>query len=548
MTGLRYRDVGCVALLLAYAWAGIDTRLIHHGQGLVFSTAPGFAGDFLKHPGGPGDYLYALIAQAYAFRTWGAIVLTAQVVAAAALIETYSVALARRTFPLLRLAPALVVLLQPGLYFQQTRLKPGIPVALALAVAFAVLARRRRGTVMRIGAAAPMLAAAYYLGGVAAAAVFALAAAAVFLRRSGKTAAPRKNAPQRPAWRWLPAWTQTVLLLLCLGAACVYSHRINDAGRRLARVYYRTYREDWPAVLKAARGLKSTDFNPLIRYQINLALHETNRLADEMFRFPQADSVVLEFRVDPFVPYSLSLADMCLRLGRVNEAEHFAGEALVGAEFDPRLYRLMARTNMVKGQRGVARKILTALSYDLGSGQWARAQLFELARDPESAGNPDIQRLRERMNRKDDVVEVWQRADGPVPDITRMLQDQLAEDPSNRTAFEFLMGACLLARDLPSVNVWMPRIKDMTGPAYVGPGGARRTPRHYQEAMALFEAKTGQAAEIEGLEIQPETRERLAAFSRIVRQFPSRDAAMRAAWGFRDSYFFFFAFGPGDYR
>ena len=512
MTGLRYRDVGSVAVFLAYAWAGIDPRLIHYGQGLVFSTAPGFLGDSLKHPGGPGDYLYALIAQAYAFRTWGAIVLTAQVVAAGALIEMCCLVLAKRTYPLLRLAPAFVVLLQPDLYYQQTRLKPGILAALALAVALAVLAKRWRSTVTRIGAA------------------------------------PRKNAPQRAArWR-LPAWAQTVLLLLCLGGACAYSYRINAAGRRLAEVYYRAYREDWPAVLKAARGLKSTDFNPLIRYQIDLALHETDRLGDEMFRFPQVDSMVPEFRVSPFVPYSLSLADMCLRLGRVNEAEHFAGEALAGAELDPRLHRLMARTNMVKGQRGVVRKILTALSYDLGSGQWARAQLRELARNPESAGDPDIRRLRERMNRNDDVVVVWQRSEGPIPDIARMLQDQLAEDPSNRTAFEFLMGTYLLARDLPSVNAWMPRIKDMTDPAYVGPDGARRTPRHYQEAMALFEAKTGQTAQIEGFEIQPETRQRLAAFSQLVRQSPSRDAAMQAAWGFRDSYFFFFAFGPGDYR
>ncbi|MCX6631839.1 MAG: hypothetical protein NTW28_29875 [Candidatus Solibacter sp.] len=30
----------------------------------------------------------------------------------------------------------------------------------------------------------------------------------------------------------------------------------------------------------------------------------------------------------------------------------------------------------------------------------------------------------------------------------------------------------------------MPRIADMTGAGYVEPGGRRRTPRHYQEAMA----------------------------------------------------------------
>jgi hypothetical protein len=95
----------------------------------------------------------------------------------------------------------------------------------------------------------------------------------------------------------------------------------------------------------------------------------------------------------------------------------------------------------------------------------------------------------------------------------------------------------------------MPRIKNMTGPAYVGPDGKRRTPRHYQEAMALRADMTGKTVNIEGCEIQPETLEHLAAFNRIVRQSPSKELAMQVAWrDFRDTYFFYFTFGPGDYR
>jgi hypothetical protein len=39
------------------------------------------------------------------------------------------------------------------------------------------------------------------------------------------------------------------------------------------------------------------------------------------------------------------------------------------------------------------------------------------------------------------------------------------------------------------------------------------------------------------------------AFKRTVTQVFTREAAMQAAWNdFRDTYFFYFAFGPGDYR
>jgi hypothetical protein len=153
------------------------------------------------------------------------------------------------------------------------------------------------------------------------------------------------------------------------------------------------------------------------------------------------------------------------------------------------------------------------------------------------------------MLRHDDMLAVWQRAGQPGADMERLLLDQLRQDPSNRMAFEFLLGAYLVARDVSAVSALMPRIKDMTGPAYVLSDGRRRTPRHYQEAMALYADMTGKPVNIEGFEIQPETLQRMAAFRRIVIQFPSRERAMQAVWNeYRDTYFFYYVFGPGDYR
>ena len=51
----RLGDAAFFAVFLVYVWVGIDTRLIYHWQGPVFSTIPGFLDDFLKYPGGPAD-------------------------------------------------------------------------------------------------------------------------------------------------------------------------------------------------------------------------------------------------------------------------------------------------------------------------------------------------------------------------------------------------------------------------------------------------------------------------------------------------------------
>jgi hypothetical protein len=147
------------------------------------------------------------------------------------------------------------------------------------------------------------------------------------------------------------------------------------------------------------------------------------------------------------------------------------------------------------------------------------------------------------------VFPVWQNPDKPKADVNRLLLDLLEQDPSNRMAFEFLMGNYLLHRDLASARALMPRIRDMAGAAYETRDGRRRTPVHYQEAMAMYGDGAGAPAPLPGVEVEAETLNRMAVFKRVIAQSAGRDGAKQAAWErFRHSYFFYFVFGPGDYR
>jgi hypothetical protein len=597
----RLLDVAFWAGFLVYLYSGIDTRLIFHWQAPAFYMTTEFAGGFLKYPGGPVDYVYRLLAQAYAFQALGALVLTAQVAAVSALTGV-----CWRTWPLLRFAPAVVLLYSLNLYYDHTPLAA----ALLLALAAAIPVVRRAATPMWL--LITLLPAVYYLGGMALV-FFALTAAGALIARrqyakgiaslllaaalpvavegSGLLHLPtsardwfidtdfrklaiwwllylfcalasfvcsRPSAPgpvvhiakgrRRPPWHW-PTVLAPIAVLACLAAVAVLSYRTNARDRRLAAVDYYTSRESWPEVIAASDHLVAADFNSLTRYEVNLALHETNRLGDEMFRFPQAGSALPGLRVDVFVPYMIRVIDLFLRLGRINDAERFGNEALIVGPSDRRIFRLMADLNMVKGQTGAARKFLTILSDEAGSATWARRQLRELNDDPQLAGDESVQLLRRRMLRNDDVIPVWQNPDKPDADVNRLLLDQLERDPSNRMAFEFLMGNYLLARDLPAARALVPRIRYMTGAAYEGPDGRRRTPRHYQEAMAMYGDAAGKPVEVEGLEIEPETLNRMAVFKRLMSQSAGKEAAMQSAWSrFRDTYFFYYVFGPGDYR
>jgi hypothetical protein len=178
----RVQDAAFLAACLVYIWAGIDPRLIYHCQRPIFYTSPGFLDQFLRYPGGPADYLYALVAQTYAFAGWGAIVLTAQIAAVVALPEAYFTSLAGRPLPLVRYVPALLLLSQANLYYDRTPMTLALLLGLALAILFVRLSRRWNNWAALLAAFAAMLLAAYCLAGVAIV-FFAPAAAMVLIAR-----------------------------------------------------------------------------------------------------------------------------------------------------------------------------------------------------------------------------------------------------------------------------------------------------------------------------------------------------------------------------
>ena len=571
----RLLDAAFLAGVLAYAIFGIDTRLIYHWQAPALYLTREFTLEHLSYPGGPADYVHRLVLQAFPSPVWGGILLTALLAGVAVLTEAW-----RERRSLLRFVPVLLCLYPLSLYYERTALLEALLLGLGAAIPFA----RGKAPRWTFLVAAPMV---YFFGGAALVVFGAIAGGAGIERRqygwaagflvfaaalpvvaerllytphpaaSWFFAADRwetatwwslflfygigscwKPGPRLAGARWLPSAGATAVLA-ALVVVTVLSYRANDRDRRLAALDYYASKEDWAGVIASSARLRSADFNSLTRYEINLALHETNRLGDAMFRFPQSGSTMPALRTEAFLPYMIRVTDLLLRLGRANDAEHFGNEALILGDSDPRVLRLMAEIEMAKGRPEAARKVLTVLSTEPGSASWAQRRLA----DP---GSGLAQRS---LTRTDDFIAVWQNPDKPDADANRLLLDQLKQDPTNRMAFEFLMGNSLLARDLPGVRALLPRMRQLSGPAYETPDGRRRTPRHYQEAFAMYMDAAGEQPVIDGVEIEPETLNRMAIFKRIMSQSAGRNAAMQAAWSrFRDTYFFYYVFGPGDYR
>jgi len=104
-------------------------------------------------------------------------------------------------------------------------------------------------------------------------------------------------------------------------------------------------------------------------------------------------------------------------------------------------------------------------------------------------------------------------------------------------AFEYLMAWYMLTKQLDKFAQNLDRLDDFDYPDI---------PRHYQEAILIYEVFTNKKIDLKGRQISNRTLQRARIFGNIVNRFSSSNrmqAARATAGDFGDTYFFYFNFG-----
>ncbi|MCK4375378.1 MAG: hypothetical protein KAX19_08615, partial [Candidatus Brocadiae bacterium] len=290
----------------------------------------------------------------------------------------------------------------------------------------------------------------------------------------------------------------------------------------------------WAELLDRARTIPPHWYNMLVCYDVNRALHHTGRLADEMFSYPQSPSGLLippgqMIKAVGSPPFALmKFSDILFELGRVNESEHMAHEVFQRIGPRPSVLQRLALINIVKKQTAAARALLGALSKDVTRGRWARDCLSRLEADPALSADQEVRRTRSLMVTEDYVQD---------PSVEVLLMQCLEANKRNRMAFEYLMAHFMLTGRLDGFVDNLHRLDDFD---YAG------IPRHYEEAILVYQAATLSSVDLHGRSVSPGTLERFRAFTEVwARYRGDREGARRALAGEHgDSYFFYCKFGP----
>jgi hypothetical protein len=220
------------------------------------------------------------------------------------------------------------------------------------------------------------------------------------------------------------------------------------------------------------------------------------------------------------------VSDIFFELGRINEAEHLATEALEDQGPRPWILERIGLARVAKGQWQSGRPFLDALSHDLIYGGRGSRYLAMLQSDPDLRDVPDVRRLHASVSLEDTA--------GPLS-IEKHLELLLDRDPANRMATEYLMAHCLLTGDLDVFAARLGRAVALTG---------GRVSDLYQEALLVYAATGGADTAAAEQFVSPRVRRRFEQFNGVVERYgEDKSGAMRAlAADFRRSYFPYYAF------
>ncbi len=328
--------------------------------------------------------------------------------------------------------------------------------------------------------------------------------------------------------------TALVLVLLSAGSALPRwiprrAGAFSPSGGSLSVCYF-SKRGDYERVLDEALKLSPEEFNDLVVLNVNLALHRTGQLLDEMFYWPQFSTSLFplyDFRVG-LKDYRHIFIDKYLRLGRFNEAEHCAYEMMTDPPGPEVLWRL-AFIHMVKDEPETARIYLRMLSGDLMYRGKALAYLDILEDDPRLSGVAEITVLRERELPESDLEQILvRRGKEFFPDRSAMYSNLLDHNPSNRMAADYLIGSFLLQGNVRGVIESIHRLR---------PAGYREMPRLVQEAVMVYkQQRVRPLFDMHGFEICPETEEDFWDFVQSAAPVMEMDPADASVQEFVDEY------------
>lgn len=209
----------------------------------------------------------------------------------------------------------------------------------------------------------------------------------------------------------------------------------------------------------------------LALFHLYRALYFKGQLLENVLSYPFRDRAIKCFMMSKEFAFTAALAnsDFLMDLGHVNEAEHWAHEALSLHGATPEVLERLFQVNILKKNTTFASMCLIKLQKTFVGKDFVKNNL-QLIDNPENIyQDPFMREIKQNMPQKDFPFFTY--------NFRVYLENLVAACPDNKAAFDYLMFEYLLSGRLPKMAEKIHLFKKF---------GYSHLPRHVEEACILY--------------------------------------------------------------
>ena len=256
-----------------------------------------------------------------------------------------------------------------------------------------------------------------------------------------------------------------IILIICFFG---FKKWANFDAEEIMAYDYLVRNKQWAEVLEY--NTKKPPQNYLSLAMLNLALAKTGLLGDKMFNYDQhgLDGLFLIFNK---IGYTTPLMgnEILYHLGFINASQKYTFEAMEiipNKDKSARTIIRLAETNLINGQYKVSEKYLKLLEKTIFYRKWAKNTMEYLYNEDKINDHPDWGEKRKYKVKNDYFFD--------IQNMEEALINMVEDNPGNKIAFEYLMAAYLINKDLANFIKYFPGIENFN---------YKEVPISYQEAM-----------------------------------------------------------------
>lgn len=260
------------------------------------------------------------------------------------------------------------------------------------------------------------------------------------------------------------------IILLCLAGSAYYT--FDPENKQTDQYIYLAREHDWDEIISLSQHTKA--FDNLRIFLINRAMCHKRILLTKFFSIPQNlkfDGLVLSR--DYSIALPLLKSDFYMDIGLINQANHWAHEALSIKGETPLILKRLAEVNLIKNKLDAADMFLRKLKNTIWEKQWAVSYLEALQKDATLASDQEIQSERHLVLTEDFVT--W----GSFVQLD--LEKILKQGKGTRMTYEYLMIYYLLDKKYKNFLALLPSI---------GNYGYQKIPKLFAEAFLVYLSST----------------------------------------------------------